>query len=350
MQASFFAQRVLNWYHDYGRHNLPWQIDITPYTVWLSEVMLQQTPVVTVIPYFKRFRMRFPTINDLAQGSLDEVLYLWAGLGYYARARNLYKTAIIIAEKYAGIFPTTIVEIMLLPGIGRSTAGAILSLALGQRACILDGNVKRVFYRYYGIPGWSAKVKLDKYLWRISEIVTPAQGCGQFNQGMMDLGAVICTPSKPKCIICPLHVDCYSKKYNSLELIPDKTFRKIITKRTNWLLLIQQGEDIWLDKRPIRGLWGGLFSFPQYDSIAELNLALICKKLDMYPIHQMDIIQHTFSHFYLDAIPMWLKLSSSYTQVNYGKGCWYNLYKPPFVGIPSLVGRLLDKLRSIQNL
>ncbi|VFP80150.1 A/G-specific adenine glycosylase [Candidatus Erwinia haradaeae] len=350
MQASFFSERVLNWYHDYGRHNLPWQIDITPYTVWLSEVMLQQTSVTTVIPYFKRFRIRFPTINNLAQGSLDEVLYFWSGLGYYARARNLYKTATIIAEQYAGIFPTTIVEIMALPGIGRSTAGAILSLALGQRACILDGNVKRVLCRYYGIPGYSLTAKLNQYLWRISEIVTPVQDFGQFNQGMMDLGAVICAPSNPKCAICPLHVDCCAKKYNNLESFPGKIFRKTMIKRTNWLLLIQQGEEIWLDKRPIHGLWGGLFSFPQYESIATLNLALIYKKLDIYPMHQMDMTQHIFSHFYLDARPMWIKLPSSYAPVNYGEGCWYNLYKPPCVGLPSLVIGLLDKLRSIQNL
>ncbi|VFP86674.1 Adenine DNA glycosylase [Candidatus Erwinia haradaeae] len=349
MQASIFAQRVLNWYHHYGRHNLPWQLDKTPYTVWLSEVMLQQTTVTTVIPYFKRFRMRFPTINDLAQASLDEVLHCWTGLGYYARARNLYKAAKIIAEQHAGVFPTAAIEIAALPGIGRSTAGAILSLALGKRACILDGNVKRVLSRYYGIPFWPVDTEVVKYFWRISEIVTPIQDFGPFNQGMMDLGAVICARSSPKCAICPLHIDCHARKYDSWKSLPGKKPRKAKITRTNWLLLIQQGQEIWLDKRPICGLWGGLFAFPQYASIAELNLALHHKELDIYPIQQMDVIRHTLSHFYLDVTPMRLKLPSSYAKVHYGKGFWYNLKEPPLVGIPALVDRLLDTLRSIQK-
>ena len=199
MQASQFSAQVLDWYDKYGRKTLPWQIDKTPYKVWLSEVMLQQTQVATVIPYFERFMVRFPTVTDLANAPLDEVLHLWTGLGYYARARNLHKAAQQVAALHGGKFPETFEEVAVLPGVGRSTAGAILSLSLGKHFPILDGNVKRVLARCYAVSGWPGKKEVENKLWSLSEQVTPAVGVERFNQAMMDLGAMICTRSKPKC-------------------------------------------------------------------------------------------------------------------------------------------------------
>lgn len=191
--ATQFSAQVLDWYDKYGRKTLPWQIAKTPYKVWLSEVMLQQTQVTTVIPYFERFMARFPTVVDLANAPLDEVLHLWTGLGYYARARNLHKAAQQVATLHGGEFPRTFDEVAALPGVGRSTAGAILSLSLGQHYPILDGNVKRVLARCYAVSGWPGKKEVEKRLWDISEEVTPAEGVERFNQAMMDLGAMVCT-------------------------------------------------------------------------------------------------------------------------------------------------------------
>lgn len=215
MQASQFSAQVLDWYDKYGRKTLPWQINKTPYKVWLSEVMLQQTQVTTVIPYFERFMTRFPTVTDLANAPLDEVLHLWTGLGYYARARNLHKAAQQVATLHGGEFPQTFAEIAALPGVGRSTAGAILSLALGKHYPILDGNVKRVLARCYAVSGWPGKKEVENTLWTLSEQVTPARGVERFNQAMMDLGAMVCTRSKPKCTLCPLQNGCIAAAHES---------------------------------------------------------------------------------------------------------------------------------------
>lgn len=222
MQASQFSAQVLDWYDKYGRKTLPWQIDKTPYKVWLSEVMLQQTQVATVIPYFERFMVRFPTVTDLANAPLDEVLHLWTGLGYYARARNLHKAAQQVAALHGGKFPETFEEVAALPGVGRSTAGAILSLSLGKHFPILDGNVKRVLARCYAVSGWPGKKEVENKLWSLSEQVTPAVGVERFNQAMMDLGAMICTRSKPKCSLCPLQNGCIAAANNSWSLYPGK--------------------------------------------------------------------------------------------------------------------------------
>ncbi|SQI21068.1 A/G-specific adenine glycosylase [Salmonella enterica subsp. arizonae] len=204
MQASQFSAQVLDWYDKYGRKTLPWQINKTPYKVWLSEVMLQQTQVTTVIPYFERFMARFPTVTDLANAPLDDVLHLWTGLGYYARARNLHKAAQQVATLHDGVFPQTFDEVAALPGVGRSTAGAILSLALGKHYPILDGNVKRVLARCYAVSGWPGKKEVENTLWTLSEQVTPAHGVERFNQAMMDLGAMVCTRSNQSapCVHC----------------------------------------------------------------------------------------------------------------------------------------------------
>lgn len=350
MQAQQFAQQVLDWYQRFGRKTLPWQLAKTPYKVWLSEVMLQQTQVTTVIPYFERFMARFPTVNDLAAAPLDEVLHLWTGLGYYARARNLHKAAQTIAERHQGEFPQTFDEVAALPGVGRSTAGAVVSLALGQHYPILDGNVKRVLARCYAVGGWPGKKEVEKRLWQIAEEVTPAAGVSQFNQAMMDLGALVCTRSKPKCEICPLNNGCIAYAEGSWASYPGKKPKQILPERVGYMLLMQRGDKVWLEQRPPVGLWGGLFCFPQFASEEELRDGLKARGIANASLQQLTAFRHTFSHFHLDIVPMWLELPSSGAAMDEDAGLWYNLAQPPAVGLAAPVERLLQELRHPQQI
>ncbi len=309
--ATQFSAQVLDWYDKYGRKTLPWQIAKTPYKVWLSEVMLQQTQVTTVIPYFERFMARFPTVVDLANAPLDEVLHLWTGLGYYARARNLHKAAQQVATLHGGEFPRTFDEVAALPGVGRSTAGAILSLSLGQHYPILDGNVKRVLARCYAVSGWPGKKEVEKRLWDISEEVTPAEGVERFNQAMMDLGAMVCTRSKPKCELCPLSNGCVAYANHSWAEYPGKKPKQTLPERTGYFLLMQHGDEVFLSQRPPVGLWGGLFCFPQFADEAELREWLAQRQIKADNLTQLTAFRHTFSHFHLDIVPMWLTVHSS---------------------------------------
>jgi len=345
MQASQFSTQVLDWYDKYGRKTLPWQIEKTPYKVWLSEVMLQQTQVATVIPYFERFMARFPTVTDLANAPLDEVLHLWTGLGYYARARNLHKAAKQVAELHGGVFPQTFEEIAALPGIGRSTAGAILSLSLGKHFAILDGNVKRVLARCYAVAGWPGKKEVEKRLWELAEQVTPAKGVEQFNQAMMDLGAMVCTRSKPKCTLCPLQTGCIAYANHSWAEYPGKKPRQTLPERSAYFLLMQHGDQVFLQQRPPVGLWGGLFCFPQFEDEASLHDWLAQHQIKADNLSQLIAFRHTFSHFHLDIVPMWLTVSSFSSCMDEGTGLWYNLAQPPSVGLAAPVERLLQQLR-----
>jgi len=345
MQASQFSTQVLGWYDKYGRKTLPWQIEKTPYKVWLSEVMLQQTQVATVIPYFERFMARFPTVTDLANAPLDEVLHLWTGLGYYARARNLHKAAKQVAELHGGVFPQTFEEVAALPGVGRSTAGAILSLSLGKHFAILDGNVKRVLARCYAVAGWPGKKEVEKRLWELAEQVTPAKGVEQFNQAMMDLGAMVCTRSKPKCALCPLQTGCIAYANHSWAEYPGKKPRQTLPERTAYFLLMQHGDQVFLQQRPPVGLWGGLFCFPQFEDEASLHDWLAQHQIKADNLSQLIAFRHTFSHFHLDIVPMWLTVSSFSSCMDEGTGLWYNLAQPPSVGLAAPVERLLQQLR-----
>ncbi|KGT93856.1 adenine glycosylase [Erwinia typographi] len=349
MQAAQFSRQVLDWYQRFGRKTLPWQLEKTPYKVWLSEVMLQQTQVATVIPYFERFMARFPEITDLAAAPLDEVLHLWTGLGYYARARNLHKAAKRVAEQHGGKFPQTFAEVADLPGVGRSTAGAILSLSLGQHFPILDGNVKRVLARCYAVSGWPGKKEVEKRLWQIAEEVTPAAGVSQFNQAMMDLGAMVCTRSKPKCEICPLNLGCTAYASGSWANYPGKKPKQTLPVRTGWLLMMQQGQEVWLEQRPPVGLWGGLFCFPQFATQPELRQWLSDRRIEGAKLQQDTAFRHTFSHFHLDIVPMWLELPAAGVVMDEGAGLWYNLAQPQSVGLAAPVERLLQQLRQPQQ-
>lgn len=343
IHTPLFTQQILGWYHHFGRKTLPWQIEKTPYKVWLSEIMLQQTQVMTVIPYFQRFMAKFPTITQLAAAPLNEVLHLWTGLGYYARARNLHKAAKLIAEFHQGEFPQTFESITALPGIGRSTAGAILSLAMDQHYPILDGNVKRVLARYYAITDWPGKKEVEQRLWRLSEQVTPAQEVAQFNQAIMDLGAMVCTRSRPKCEFCPLNLNCQAYAVHSWANYPGKKIKLKLPEKTSWFLLLQNGNKVWLEQQPMVGLWGGLFCFPQFSDLQALALWLSQRGLLSSQCEQMMMFRHTFSHFHLDIIPMWLNTNTK--SCDDGNGLWYNLAQPSAVGLAAPVMRLLMQLR-----
>ncbi|VAX76306.1 Adenine DNA glycosylase [Serratia symbiotica] len=344
MQAQQFASVVLSWYRCYGRKTLPWQINKNAYSVWISEVMLQQTQVATVIPYFQRFIRRFPNVHTLAGATLNEVLHLWTGLGYYARARNLYKAAQIIVLEHSGEFPTTYADIVALPGFGRSTTGAVLSLALGQHYPILDGNVKRVLARYYAVSGWPGKKKVENHLWMISEEVTPVQNVGYFNQAMMDLGATVCIRIKPKCEICPLNVGCIAHANDAWATYPGKKPKKTIPGKSAYFLLLQHGKFVWLEKQPTAGVWGDLFCFPQFSKWHDLVSWLKQRGIPSNRMGQVSAFRHTFSHFHLEIIPVLSEINTAGRFMDERVGLWYNLLQPPVVGLAAPVKRLLQLL------
>lgn len=346
MTMHNFSLLVLSWYQRDGRKSLPWQHNKTLYRVWVSEIMLQQTQVVTAVLYFQKFISRFPNVFLLAEATIDEVLHLWSGLGYYARARNIHKAAQIILDQYAGKFPRTFEEIIALPGIGRSTAGALLSLSLGKHYPILDGNVKRVLTRYHAIEGWPGKKHVENQLWAIIEKVTPIKDVGQFNQGMMDLGARVCTYHKPKCEVCPLNVGCKSYFNRYWEKYPGKKPKKIIIGKTTYFLLLQKGERVWLEKRPEVGLWGGLFSFPQFSEKDALDLWVKQYDMKTNQVKQLNSFRHSFSHYYLDLIPIWIKIRTLSIDFHSSSGLWYDLKQPPNIGLSEPVNRLLKLLSS----
>lgn len=300
-----FANQVLDWFEQNGRHDLPWQKGRTLYRVWLAEVMLQQTQVATVIPYYQNFLMKFPDHISLAKAPLDEVLKLWAGLGYYTRARNLHKAAVVIEQQHGGQFPEEFEDVLALPGIGRSTAGAVLTQALGQRHAILDGNVKRVLSRYFAIEGWAGKKAIENLLWDKAEICTPNERLADYTQAMMDLGATVCTRSSPDCGQCPLMNDCLAVKSQRVNELPTpKPKKQIPIKTVRMLLLMNKKGELLLEKRPPTGIWGGLWSLPEL--ALEEDVAQACEKRWGYRITHVEDqmgFRHTFSHYHLDITP-----------------------------------------------
>lgn len=300
-----FNVSVLNWYHRHGRHDLPWQKKQSLYRTWVSEIMLQQTQVATVIPYFEKFIKRFPTIKKLAAASQDDVLLYWAGLGYYSRARNIHKAGQIIVEQYNGVFPQQYENVLALPGIGPSTAGAILAQALNQRHAILDGNVKRVLARHEAIEGWPGKKDVETTLWYWAEIYTPENDVADYTQAIMDLGATVCTRSSAKCDICPVVKSCLAHKQNRVAELPTRKQKKVLPIHAKRLLLIRNQQNEYLmEKRPPSGIWGGLWSLPELTLEQEVADELE-KKLHLTVSAQQDlaIFRHTFSHFHLDITP-----------------------------------------------
>jgi A/G-specific adenine glycosylase len=304
--ANSLAERLLPWYSHYGRHHLPWQQQRNAYNVWLSEIMLQQTQVATVIPYFQRFIQAFPTLTALAAGSEDQVLHLWTGLGYYSRARNLHRTARLVTRDFSGQLPKQAELLQQLPGIGRSTAGAILSMAYQIPSPILDGNVKRVLSRIHAISGWPGLSAVEKLLWQLTTHYTPKHSIVDYTQAIMDLGATVCTRSRPQCERCPLQTLCQAYQQGNPSAYPHSKPRKQLPIRASYFLLMQdfQGR-VLLEKRPPLGIWGSLWCFPSCSM--DKSIIDVCEHHyaeTLLTLRALPHFRHTFSHFHLDIHPL----------------------------------------------
>lgn len=347
MGETSFSARLLAWYDRHGRKDLPWQRNVTAYRVWVSEIMLQQTQVATVIPYFNRFIKRFPDIAALASAEIDEVMHLWTGLGYYARARNLHRAAQIIRDEHGGHFPAQAEQVYRLPGIGKSTAHAVLAFSFGNRLPILDGNVKRVLARHYRIHGWPGKVQVERTLWQIAEDTTPRGRTVDYTQAIMDLGATVCVRSNPVCGACPLSDTCEGLAARELAVLP--TARPVKNKPTRAIsmVIVRTKDSVLLERRPPNGIWGGLWSFPEVEADAQIESGL----LERYGVHiditgTWDVVRHGFTHFNLDISPVHAEIRRpDYRIMENTDLVWYNLNKPDARGLPAPVKKLLDKLR-----
>ena len=346
--AASFANKVLSWYERYGRHNLPWQKQ-DAYRVWLSEIMLQQTQVTTVIPYYQNFLERFPDIKTLADASVDDVLQYWQGLGYYARARNLHKAAQIIRDEHKGMFPEVREAVEALPGIGRSTAGAILSFACGQSWPILDGNVKRVLARCFRVKGWYGQSNTMQQLWYLAESVTPPKNTAAFNQAMMDIGSMVCVKSSPKCGICPLKKFCGSYLHHCQAQFPEKKPKRAKPHKSTLMLLHRCQDQMLLWRRPPSGIWGGLWSLPEVDdtnAIALWQQSFLSLEQEPGSI-QDSVIRHQFTHYSLDISVAIIELESLPRKVadseNYR---WVSADSLAEHGLPTPVKNLLAKLQT----
>ncbi|MGE0557957.1 MAG: A/G-specific adenine glycosylase [Burkholderiales bacterium] len=299
-----FAAALTAWQKRHGRHDLPWQNTRDPYAVWLSEIMLQQTQVAAVIPYYQRFLARFPDLKALAEAPLDEVLASWSGLGYYSRARNLHRAVQAVMAQHGGKFPDTPDAIMALPGIGRSTAAAILVFAFGKRSAILDGNVKRVLARVRGIAGYPGETAVAAQLWREAEALLPKTGLRPYTQGLMDLGATVCVRRKPRCTECPVQGLCVAFKAGCVSELPAPRPRKALPQRRTMMLVLQRAGEILLEKRPATGIWGGMWCFPEEDADADAVAACTRRYGATVTLREpLPLIAHAFTHFRLDILP-----------------------------------------------
>lgn len=349
-----FAPRLIAWQREHGRHDLPWQNTRDAYRIWLSEIMLQQTQVGTVIPYYARFLERFPTVEALAAAPLDDVMALWAGLGYYTRARNLHRCAQVVAQEHGGRFPETVDALAELPGIGRSTAAAIASFAFGARATILDGNVKRVLARVFGVEGFPGEKRVENAMWALAESIVPGADAGDadvsaYTQGLMDLGATLCGRGKPECARCPFAADCVANTTGRQRELPAARPKKTVPTRRTWMLVLLDGDSVMLEKRPPTGIWGGLWSLPEAADEASLaDRALLFGGTDK--ASPLAPLTHTFTHFKLDIEPRVVELArdakpASALELNDGQTAWVALREIDAFGVPAPVRKLLDGLR-----
>jgi A/G-specific adenine glycosylase len=345
------APALLAWFDRHGRKTLPWKRDADPYRIWLSEIMLQQTQVATVIPYFERFLEAFPDVRALAAAEEDRVLGLWTGLGYYARARNLHRAARLVVEAHDGRFPETADALVSLPGIGRSTAGAIAAMAFGQRAPILDGNVKRVLTRLQGIEAWPGQREVEKQLWILADSWTPVERAGDYTQAIMDLGATLCTPRRPACDRCPLAERCRARAEGSTDRIPASRPRKEKPERSTRMLLLQDARGhVLLTRRPAPGIWGGLWCFPEVpetDAPARALAGLLQLPDDDLPdLVPWGEVRHSFTHFHLRITPLHGRIPQVLDNVRDAALDWFAPAETGHVGLAAPVKRLLDLLAS----
>lgn len=342
---SEFASLLITWQRQHGRHGLPWQGTRDPYCVWVSEIMLQQTQVSTVVPYYQRFLTSFPDIASLAAADEDTVLQHWSGLGYYSRARNLHAAAQVITARHAGIFPRDFEHILALPGIGRSTAAAISAFAFGERRAILDGNVKRVFARYFGIEGFTSDKRVENLLWEQAETLLPQRGIEIYTQALMDLGAMLCTRSLPACAACPLHSDCSALAQNRVKELPTPRPKKALPQRETTMLVLRHRGEILLEKRPPSGIWGGLWSFPEIEDLADATrlcgerFGLVVKAGAALPP-----FDHTFTHFRLRITPQPMVVTGTLPHAAQPGQLWITPEDALDAAIPTPVRKLLLQL------
>jgi A/G-specific adenine glycosylase len=340
-----FATRIVSWQKTHGRHDLPWQNTQDPYAIWISEIMLQQTQVSAVIGYYGRFMQRFPNIASLAAAGQDEVLQYWSGLGYYSRARNLHAAAQKIMQEHGGQFPQAFDDVQALPGIGRSTAAAVTAFAFGQRQAILDGNVKRVFARFFGVEGWPGLPAIEKKMWQLAEDLLPQQDIESYTQGLMDLGATLCTRSKPACGICPLRKDCVARREGKAHLLPSPKLRKPVPQRETVMLLVVSGNEVLLEKRPPTGIWGGLWSLPEISpqedarQIAKQRFRLQTETLPVLPS-----LVHAFTHFTLTITPQPLEVAHRPLQTMEPGLIWLDIEDAAGAALPAPVKKLLTRM------
>jgi A/G-specific adenine glycosylase len=342
MSSSGLAAALLAWFERHGRKHLPWQRERTPYRVWISEIMLQQTQVTTVIPYYERFMARFPTLATLAAAPLDEVLHLWTGLGYYARARNLHRAAQTIVRDHAGVFPRSLAAVEALPGIGRSTAGAVLALALDQRHPILDGNVKRVLARHFGVRGFPGRLEITRQLWTLADACTPTDRVAEYTQAIMDLGATVCVRARPLCSVCPLQTTCVAQRDGMQTELPTPRPKQVRRERVAYALIARDRQGaILLERRAPTGLWGGLWTFPQFDSrddaLAWAGARFSC---DLATTQALPAYEHAFTHFDLTLHPIVVEITPQRVEAA-DAYAWYSRRTPARIGLAKPVVDLL---------
>jgi A/G-specific adenine glycosylase len=341
-----FSSRLIAWQKIHGRHDLPWQNTRDPYAIWVSEIMLQQTQVAAVIAYYQRFMQRFPDIARLAQAAQEEVLQYWSGLGYYSRARNLHAAAQAIMSNHNGAFPHNFDDVQALPGIGRSTAAAIVAFAHHQPQPILDGNVKRVFARHFLVEGWPGLPKIEKQLWLLAEQLLPQADMSAYTQGLMDLGATLCTRTKPKCMLCPLRETCQAYISGRWHELPAPKPRKAMPEKHVTMLLLLHGNEILLEKRPPTGIWGGLWSLPEVDiavstqAWTEQRYGLVAETLPPLPL-----LTHGFTHFRLHITPQPMQVSAIRPAAQEAGLVWLPLGDAIGAALPTPVRKLLLQIK-----
>ncbi|WP_353170550.1 A/G-specific adenine glycosylase [Acinetobacter rudis] len=343
MPQFSFSDALLHWYDQHGRHDLPWQVADDPYKVWVSEIMLQQTQVKTVLQYFDRFIQRFPDVETLGKAQWDDVAPYWAGLGYYARARNLHKAATLVTEQ--GTFPKTLEQWIALPGIGRSTAGALMSLGLRQYGVIMDGNVKRVLSRFYAIEDDLSKPVHERHMWQLAEELCPVQRNHDYTQAIMDLGATICTPKKPLCMHCPMQTHCKAHQQGIELQLPYKKPKKAVPVKSAKVLVIQSN-DHWLwQQRDAAGLWGGLHCLPVIEQ--DHSFEQLCQQLDLKTVKHKTLISHSFTHFtwQLEAFVFHIENDQKeHIETELG-GKWHSPTQAIDLGIPTAMKKLINALQ-----
>ncbi len=344
---SDFSTRLITWQKQYGRHDLPWQNTTDPYAIWVSEIMLQQTQVSAVIGYYSKFMQRFPTIAALADATQDEVLQHWSGLGYYSRARNLHNAAQTIVDKHGGVFPQDFEAIQALSGIGRSTAAAIASFAFNQVQTILDGNVKRVLARHFAVEGWPGTPRIEKELWSLAESLLPKTDMVAYTQGLMDLGATLCSRSKPQCLQCPLLSSCQAYQQQRVSQLPTPKPRKTIPEKHTTMLILRQGDQVLLEKRPPNGIWGGLWSFPEQEDNDDYSTVVQQKfGVTAQPEKVLPQLSHTFTHFKLHIKPQPLTVIKQHSKVCEAGHIWLSIEDAIGAAIPTPVRKILLSLHN----